>query len=81
MDCDAVDVVVVFHPPSRRRWDLDNMLSRLKQGCDAVADAIEVDDGKWRSMTLERGDVMPGGGVWIYVQPSATPCHDEFHRA
>ena len=62
-----VDVTVTFCPPSMRRYDLDNMLSRCKQGLDAVAEAIGVDDGRWDSMTLRRGEKLKGGRVILFV--------------
>lgn len=76
LDLDQVEVTVTFHPPSRRRYDLDNALARIKQGLDAVSEAIGIDDGKWRSMTLERGEVVKGGAVIVHVtayEPSWVP--------
>lgn len=70
MDADAVEVGVIFQPPSNRRYDLDNQLARIKQGLDAFAEAIGVDDGRWVSMTLERGDKTPGGAIHVYAVPS-----------
>lgn len=70
LECDSVEVSVIFQPPSARRYDLDNQLARVKQGLDAVAEAIGVDDSRWLSMTLERGDKTPGGAVHVYVTPS-----------
>ena len=65
MDADAVEVTVAFCPPSARRYDLDNALARAKQGLDAFAAAIGVDDSRWTSMTLERGQPMRGGAVFV----------------
>lgn len=70
MDADAIEVGVIFQPPSNRRYDLDNQLARIKQGLDAFAEAIGVDDGRWVSMTLERGDKTPGGAIHVYAAPS-----------
>jgi len=69
MGCDAVDVEITFCPPSLRRYDLDNMLARCKQGLDAVAEAIAVDDGDWRSELLQRGDKTPSGCVLVHIKP------------
>ena len=69
MVCDAVDVEITFCPPSLRRYDLDNMLARCKQGLDAVSEAIVVDDAQWRSMVLLRGDKTPGGCVLVHIKP------------
>lgn len=49
-------VSVTFCPPSRvSRFDLDNTLGRAKQGLDALADALGVDDAQWPEMRLKRG--------------------------
>lgn len=61
-------VTVCFHPPKNFRFDLDNMLGRTKQGLDAIAEAIGVDDAEWRSMRLERGDKRPGGLVVVEIE-------------
>lgn len=70
MDADAVEVGVIFQPPRNGRYDLDNQLARIKQGLDAFAEAIGIDDGRWVSMTLERGDKTPGGAIHVYAVPS-----------
>lgn len=70
MDADAVEVGVIFQPPSLRRYDLDNQLARIKQALDAVSEAIGIDDGRWVRMTLERGDKTPGGAVIVSIVPS-----------
>lgn len=69
MGLPEVDVTVVFHPPSARRMDLDNAVASVKQGLDAFAEAIGVDDGNWRSMTLERGKPIKGGAVIVTATP------------
>jgi|TARA_R100000455_G_C6261268_1_gene116622 crossover junction endodeoxyribonuclease RusA len=71
MGVEAVDVDVTFHPPSLRAYDLDNMLARCKQGLDAVAEAIGVDDAKWQSMALRRGSKVKNGCVLVHVKPGA----------
>jgi hypothetical protein len=42
------------------------MLGRAKQGLDAFAEAIGVDDSKWQEMTLRRG--VKGGAGSIVVE-------------
>lgn len=69
LDCDAVDVEVTFCPTANRRYDLDNMLARSKQGLDAVAEAIGVDDGDWRSMRLIRGPKVKDGCIVVHIKP------------
>jgi crossover junction endodeoxyribonuclease RusA len=58
---------IVFCPPDRRRRDLDNMLSSFKQGIDAIAETIGVDDSNF-ALTLRKGDPSPGGKVVVEVR-------------
>lgn len=69
MDTSAVRVTVTFYPPSNRAYDLDNQLARIKQGLDAVAEAIGVDDSRWLSISLHRGEKRKGGEVEVHIQP------------
>jgi crossover junction endodeoxyribonuclease RusA len=67
LDASSVHVTIIFQPPSLRRYDLDNALARCKQGLDAVAERIGVDDADWLSLTLSRGDKVAGGRVIVSV--------------
>lgn len=62
-------VRVTYHPPTNRRVDWDNMAGRCKQGFDAVADAVGIDDGNWWPVISERGKKTPGGCVLVHVMP------------
>lgn len=66
----VANVTLTFCPPSGRAYDLDNMLKRMKQGLDAVAEAIGVDDALWGSMTLLRGERCEAGGVIVEINPT-----------
>jgi len=57
---------ITFCPPDRRARDLDNMLSAIKAGIDAIASRIAVDDQHWH-MTIARGDVRKGGAVVVEI--------------
>lgn len=61
-----LDVEFVFHPPSKRRIDLDNCIARMKSGIDGIADVIGVDDSKWR-MSFELAESERGGRVRITI--------------
>jgi crossover junction endodeoxyribonuclease RusA len=62
---------ITFHPPDKRRRDIDNMLGSIKSQLDGIADVIGVDDSMW-GLTLVRGGVVKGGSVVVEVinQPS-----------
>lgn len=68
----SVLVRITFHPPKNYRYDLDNALARAKQGLDAVAEAIGVDDADWQEVHLIRGDKVPGGCVVVEIK--RVPC-------
>lgn len=57
-------VRVTFHPPDKRRRDLDNMLASVKSALDGVALATGVDDSLW-GLTIIKGPVTKGGAVVI----------------
>ncbi|MDF0543357.1 hypothetical protein PX699_13445 [Sphingobium sp. H39-3-25] len=60
-------MTIIFCPPDRRKRDLDGMLSRMKQGLDAVAEAIGVDDSEFRVITIGWGDVVKHGAVQVMI--------------
>lgn len=64
---DRVTVKVTYYPPVNRRIDWDNMAARCKQGFDAVAEAIGVDDGQWWPVVSDRGPAKKGGAVVVEV--------------
>lgn len=67
MNAGQVTVLIMFHPPKNYGFDLDNMLARIKQGLDAVAETIGVDDKDWEEIRLIRGKKVSGGAVVIEV--------------
>lgn len=66
IDAEEVSVFIVFHPPNRRKHDLDGMLSAIKSGLDGIADAIGVDDSKWK-ITIEKSQPEKGGKVSVAI--------------
>ena len=64
---DRLHVGLEFVPPSRRPFDLDNLLARMKAGLDGLADVLGVDDSKWE-ITIRRGEP-PGGFVRVQITP------------
>ena len=61
-------VALKFCPPDNRHRDLDNMIASLKSALDGIADAIKIDDSKWR-LSAEVGPVIAGGKVFVTVTP------------
>lgn len=55
-----------FCAPDNRRRDLDNLLAMTKQGIDAIAEVLRVDDHCFE-YTLRRGDPVKGGKVVVTI--------------
>ena len=60
---EAVLVGLTFFPPDKRARDWDNLLASMKSGLDGLADAMGVDDSRWRlgfdvSPTVEKGGLV-----------------------
>lgn len=62
-------ISLTFVPPNRRPRDLDNCISSMKSGLDALADVLGVDDSRW-TLTAVMGE---GVGGFVRVEVSAWP--------
>lgn len=59
-------LAIEFCPPDKRRRDLDNMLASFKQGIDAIAEVMGVDDYLF-TLSLARGEPIKGGKVVVRI--------------
>jgi crossover junction endodeoxyribonuclease RusA len=66
----AVSVHLTFFPPDKRARDWDNMLAAMKAGLDGLADAMGVDDSKWK-LGFDVSDPVKGGIVLVQVTGEA----------
>jgi crossover junction endodeoxyribonuclease RusA len=67
LQADKLHLSLTFHAPTRRAYDLDNALARMKAGLDGLADVLRVDDKHW-SLTIQKGD---GIGGFVRVEVAA----------
>lgn len=64
----APRLVFSFHPPDKRRRDLQNMPATQKAAIDGIADAMGCDDNGFRCVWPETwGEPVKGGCVMIEV--------------
>lgn len=61
---EPIHLTITFHPPDRRRRDLDNMLASAKALLDGFANACQVDDHRFE-LTLRRGEPVKLGEVLV----------------
>lgn len=59
MQAEKLHLSLTFYAPTRRAYDLDNALARMKSGLDGLADLLGVDDKHW-SLSIQRGDALAG---------------------
>lgn len=60
-----VHVAITFFPPDRRHRDMDNLISSAKGLFDGVADALCINDRRFRLHPVLSDDTYPGGAVLI----------------
>lgn len=76
---DEIEIEITYHPPTRRKYDSDGILSALKPTLDGIADALEIDDYCFNPIRLTRGDVTRGGKVIVEIKPRAHGVADIDH--
>lgn len=62
-----VKVTYTFHPPDKRRRDLDNLIASTKALGDGISDAIGIDD-QYFIPTYSIGAPMKGGAVVVKIE-------------
>lgn len=63
-----VNVHLLFCAPDRRARDWDNLLASMKAGLDGLADAMGVDDAKWRPSLDVADDPVKHGKVIVSLE-------------
>ena len=57
---------VTFYRPTRRSYDVDNLLARCKAGLDGVCDALEIDDKRFATVVVRVAEET-GGYVRLHI--------------
>lgn len=65
-DRDAILVSLTFHPPDKRRRDLDGMLTSSKNQLDGIADALGINDQLFE-FNLKRAEPIKGGKILVEI--------------
>jgi len=71
LQASSLHVGLVFVPPSRRAFDLDNALASMKSGLDGLADVLQVDDSRWSFSIAKAPHGQIGGLVKVTVSVSS----------
>ena len=67
-----VHVWIDFYPPDRRHRDDDNMISAFKAGRDGVADALGINDKRFRIHPYVKTEI--GGMIKLTFTPGPEAC-------
>lgn len=65
LGAELIPVSIVFHPPDRRSYDLDNLHARIKAGLDGMCDALGCNDKQFRPVTVDLGERVKDGIVRV----------------
>ena len=57
-----------FHPPDKRKRDIDNFLASMKHYQDGVCAALGIDDSRIKRTVIEWGAVVKGGKVVLRLE-------------
>lgn len=68
IEADSITVRYSFYPPSKRTYDMDNLIASMKAAADGIALAIGIDDGKWQLGVSQRGPVEKNGMVMVELE-------------
>ena len=61
-------LVFEYHPPDRRRRDIQNIPHMLKSAIDGIADALKVDDNGFQPIfPATFGEVVKGGKIIVHI--------------
>ncbi|MBO9679547.1 MAG: hypothetical protein J7556_14995 [Acidovorax sp.] len=66
VQAERLHLSLTFYPPTRRAFDLDNALARMKSGLDGLSDVLGVDDRHWE-LKIKRAEEI-GGMVKVEVR-------------
>ena len=57
-----------FHPPDKRKRDIDNFLASMKHYQDGVCAALGIDDSRIKRTVIKWGAVVKGGKVVLRLE-------------
>jgi hypothetical protein len=62
-----LQVELEFVRPSRRNYDRDNLVARMKSGLDGLCDALKIDDKRFTTLTARVNAEQIGGFVRVRI--------------
>jgi len=63
-----LQLTLTFHPKTNRKRDIDNLIAQMKAGLDGVADALKIDDSRFRKVAGTIGEQLSPGKVEVEIE-------------
>ncbi len=63
------EIKLVFRPKVNRKRDVDNLIAQVKAGLDGLADALQIDDSRFKTLTGTIGETHKPGIVEVTLEP------------
>jgi len=63
-----LQLTLTFHPKTNRKRDIDNLIAQMKAGLDGVADALKIDDSRFRKVAGIIGEQLSPGKVEVEIE-------------
>jgi len=64
---EGVELWLWFYPPTRKRYDLDNLIASMKPYIDGIFDALDVNDHEIIEIHAVREEQTTGGAVKLRI--------------
>jgi crossover junction endodeoxyribonuclease RusA len=68
----TIHAFITFYPPDKRQRDDDNLIAAFKSARDGIADALKVDDKRFRIHPYLSDEVRKGGAVEVVLTQQLT---------
>ena len=62
-----ITFALTFYPPDRRKRDDDNLVRSFKSGRDGIAEALNIDDSRFKMLVNISDMIVPGGKVIVSI--------------
>ena len=62
-----ITFALTFYPPDKRKRDDDNLVRMFKSGRDGIAEALNIDDSRFKMLVNVSDMIVPGGKVIVSI--------------
>ena len=63
-----LQVTLTFFPKTNRKRDIDNLIAQMKSGLAGLADALKIDDSRFKMVAGRLGEIQSPGKVEVEIE-------------